>query len=186
MGITVFKLAGAAALALALSACTMGSMFGGNEDAQLAGVTATPAQVAQGASSAIPAIATECPPIRVREGAGSYRVFAGNRTSDPQALRHQGVIDRISRNCTVANGLITVRMGAVGRVILGPQGQGGTVTVPLRFAVERDGLAVFSQRYDVAVPASASTPNEFSHTVENVAVPYVGGETITIWVGFDS
>lgn len=182
----ITKLLGATALAVSLSACSMGSMFGNNNDAQFAGATASQAQVAQGATLAIPAIATECPPIRIRDGAGTHRVFAGNRTSDPQALRHQGVIDRISRNCTVANGLITVQMGAVGRVILGPQGQAGNVNVPLRFAVERDGLAVFSQRYDVAVSASPSTPNEFSHTVSNIAVPYVGGEAITIWVGFDS
>ncbi|WP_196259534.1 hypothetical protein [Pelagibacterium limicola] len=182
----ISKILGSGALALALSACSMGSMFGGNDDAQFAGATASQAQVAQGASTAVPAIATECPPIRIREGAGSHRAFTGNRTSDPQALRYQSVIDRISRNCTVANGVITIRMGAVGRVILGPQGQAGNVNVPLRFAVERDGLAVFSQRYDLAVSASPSTPNEFSHTVENVTVPYVGGETITIWVGFDT
>lgn len=182
----ISKLAGASALALTLAACSMGSMFGGGDDARYADVTASPTQVAQGANGAMPAIASECPPIRIRENAGTHRVFTGNRTSDPSALRYQGVIDRISRNCVVSNGLITVRMGAVGRVILGPAGQASTVSVPLRFAVERDGLAVFSQKYDVSVSAQNSSANEFSHTVEGIAVPYVGGETITIWVGFDS
>ncbi len=179
------RLIGVTALAATLAGCSMGSMFSGGDDARFAEVSASQQQIAQGASSAIPAIATECPPIRVRENAGTWRVFTGNRTSDPQALRHQGVIDRISRNCVVGNGVITVQMGAVGRVILGPSGQAGNISVPLRFAVERDGLAVFSQRYDIAVAASASSTNEFSHTVENVTIPYVGGETINIWVGFD-
>ena len=168
MGITVFKLAGAAALAVALSACTMGSMFGGNEDAQLAGVTATPAQVAQGASSAIPAIATECPPIRVREGAGSYRVFAGNRTSDPQALRHQGVIDA-SRTLHVANGLITVRMGRWARHPR-PAGQ-GTVTVPLRCRRTRR-APVFS--HATTSPSRLASTPKFSHGRERGGA-YVGG-----------
>ena|SRR5690554_4921015 len=116
------KLAGSAALALSVAACSMGSMFGGGSDAQLANVTASQAQVAQAASGAVPAIATECPPIRIRESAGTLQVFAGNRTNTPSALRYQGVIDRVSRNCVVSNGLITVTMGAAGRVILGPSG----------------------------------------------------------------
>lgn len=183
---TVWRLAAGTAMAVLLAGCSMGSMFGGNDDASYANLNASQTQVAQAASGAMPAIATECPPIRIRDGAEFYRSYAGNRTSDPSALRFQGVLDRVSRNCVVSNGLITVDMGAVGRVIVGPSGGEGNISVPLRFAVQRDGLAVFSQRYDIAVAASTSSANEFSHTVEKVAIPYVGGETITIWVGFDN
>ena len=182
----VSKLLGTAALAATLGACSMGSMFGANEDASYAGLSASQTQVAQAANGALPAIATECPPIRIRDGAGTYRSFAGNRTSDASALRHQAVLDRVSRNCVVSNGLITVNMGAVGRVILGPSGSQGNINVPLRFVVERDSMATFSERYDVAVNAQASSANEFAHTVEGISIPYVGGETITIWVGFDT
>lgn len=183
---SVLRMAAGTALAALLAGCSMGSMFGGSDDASYANINASQTQVAQAASGALPAIATECPPIRIREGAEFYRTYAGNRTSDPTALRYQGVIDRVSRNCVVSNGVITVQMGAVGRVIVGPSGGEGNITMPLRFAVQRDGLAVFSQRYDVAVAASPSSANEFSQTVENVAIPYVGGEQITIFVGFDN
>lgn len=183
---TVWRIVTGTALAVLLAGCSMGSMFGGSSDASYANVNASQSQIAQAASGAMPAIATECPPIRIREGAEFYRSYAGNRTSDPSALRYQGVIDRVSRNCVVSNGLITVRMGAVGRVIVGPSGSAGNITVPLRFAVQRDDLAVFSERYDIAVATSPSSANEFSHTIENVAIPYVGGESITIWVGFDN
>lgn len=183
---SVLRIAASAACAAVLAGCSMGSMFGGSDDASYANINASQTQVAQAASGALPAIATECPPIRIREGAEFYRTYAGNRTSDPTALRYQGVIDRVSRNCVVSNGVITVQMGAVGRVIVGPSGGESNITMPLRFAVQRDGLAVFSQRYDVAVAASPSSANEFSQTVENVAIPYVGGEQITIFVGFDN
>jgi hypothetical protein len=165
------KLVATLGMTALLAGCTMGSMFGGGDDQRFADVSA---------------IATECPPIRIREGTGSYRVFAGNRTSDPQALRYQGVIDNISRNCVASNGLITVRMGASGRVIPGASGSPGSVNMPLRFAVERDGMVLFSQRYDVPVAISGASAAEFAQTIENVAIPYVGGESITIWVGFDS
>ncbi len=183
---SAMRLAGVAMIATALAGCSMGSMFAGGNDESFANVSPSPTQVAQTASGVMPAIATECPPIRIRGGAEYYRSYAGNRTSDPSALRYQGVIDRVSRNCVVSNGQIRVQMGAVGRVILGPSGSDGTVTVPVRFAVQRDGMAVFSERYDVSVAASASSANEWSHTLENVAIPYVGGEQITIWVGFDN
>ncbi|WP_127144764.1 hypothetical protein [Pelagibacterium montanilacus] len=187
MMVGISRLVGAAVLALSLSGCvTAGSMFGGGDDARYAEVSASQTQIDAASSTAMPAIATTCPPIRIREGAGTYRVHAGNRTASAQALRHQAVIDRISRNCVVSNGLITVQMGAVGRVILGPSGTEGAMTVPLRFAVERDGVAVYSQRFDVPVTASMSSANEFVHTIENVSIPYVGGESITIWVGFDA
>ena len=118
---SVLRIAAGTALAALLAGCSMGSMFGGSDDASYANINASQTQVAQAASGAMPAIATE-----------------------------------------------------------------GNITMPLRFAVQRDGLAVFSQRYDVAVAASPSSANEFSQTVENVAIPYVGGEQITIFVGFDN
>lgn len=180
------RLVGAVLVPALLAGCSVGSMFGGSDDASYANVTASQAQVTAAANSAIPAIATQCPPIRIRAGAEYYRSYAGNRSSDPSALRFQGVLDRASRNCVSSNGAITIDMGVVGRVIVGPSGSDGTVAVPLRFAIQRDGLAVFSERYDISVNASSASANEFSYTVEDVAIPYVGGETITIFVGFDN
>ncbi|WP_404405914.1 hypothetical protein [Pelagibacterium halotolerans] len=166
-------------LALALAGCSMGSMFGGGDPA-LSSVTPSQSQIDSAVAGAMPAIATECPEIKVRDGAGSYRVTSGN------AVRYQAVIDRISRNCVVSNGQITVSMGAVGRVIPGPAFNQSSVNVPLRFVVVRDGMAVFSELYSIPVTVSANAANEFAYTAENVAVPYVGGEDITFWVGFDN
>lgn len=178
------RIAGMAIATLALAGCSMGSFLGGSSDQRFAGINTSAEQIAQGAP-ALPAIATECPAIRVRDGAGSYRVYTGNRTTDPSALRYQGVIERSTRNCVVSNGRITVQMGAAGRIITGPALNAGQVSVPLRFVVERDGVSVFSQLYNVPASITAGGLNEFAHTVENVQIPYTGGETITIWVGFD-
>jgi hypothetical protein len=57
----------------------------------------------------------------------------------------------------------------------------------LRFAIERDGVAIFSEKY--GIPVGINPPDqsaEFVKVVENVEVPYLGGEQITIWVGFDA
>ena len=161
-------------------------MFGGGSStAQLQNASASQAEIAQASTNALPAIATECPPIKVREGGEAYFKYAGGKPS-PKDLNFQAVIEKQSRNCVVSNGKITVRMGVVGRLMLGPAGNVTSVNVPLRFAVERDGVALFSEKYDI--PVSITPPNqseEFVKVVENVEIPYVGGEQITIWVGFD-
>lgn len=183
---------GALALAAALSGCGLGSFMGsdptvtGATGNNLADAATSQAAIAQAAPSALPAIATECPPIKVRNGGEALFSYANNKIGDARALNFQAVIDKQSRNCVVSNGLITVKMGVVGRLLLGPSGEQQDFTLPLRFAVERDEVAVFSQKYDI--PVRVTPPNqseEFVKVVENVAIPYLGGEDITIWVGFD-
>ena len=180
------KLGGVAIMALALAACSGGSLFGGGASTDLQNTNASETEIAESTPTALPAIATECPPIHVRPGGEAYARYVSGRSGDPQGLAYQAVLDRQSRNCVVSNGLITVRMGAVGRLLLGPQGAAGDYKVPLRFAVERDGVAVFSELYELPVTvSSADRSSDFVKVVENVAIPYLGNEDITIWVGFD-
>ena len=173
-----------------LAGCSMGGMFGGGapaNGANLANASATPAAMAQAQTNALPAIATECPPIRVRTGSEAMFYYGNGKVGDPRALQYQGVIDKSTRNCVVSNGLITVQMGVEGRVLLGPKGTQTSVNVPVRFAVERDRQAVFSEKYQIAVAiAQPAQSGEFVKVVQNVAIPYLGGEDITIWVGFDT
>jgi len=185
------RLSAALAATTLLAGCSMGGLFGsGNTTAQnqnLQNATPTPAAVAQAQTSALPAIATQCPPIRVRPGSEAMFYYGGGKVGDAKALQYQGVIDESSRNCVVSNGLITVNMGVVGRVLLGPQGNQASINAPIRFAVERDGQAVFSEKYTIPVAITAPARSaEFVKVIENVAIPYLGGEEITIWVGFDT
>jgi hypothetical protein len=173
-----------------LAGCSMGGLMGGGNAAQtqtLQNATASPAAVAEAQTNALPAIATQCPPIKVRPGSEAMFYYGGGRTGDARALQYQGVIDETSRNCVVSNGLITVNMGVVGRVLLGPQGNQSSVNAPIRFAVERDGQAIFSEKHTIPVAIAAPARSaEFVKVIDNVQVPYLGGEDITIWVGFDT
>ncbi|MEO8883343.1 MAG: hypothetical protein ABI377_08050 [Devosia sp.] len=180
---------GVGALAVTLSACSM-DMFGsgsGGNISQVANASASPAQIAQGQANALPAIATECPPIKVTPGADALFYYGGGKAGDPGSLHYQVEIEKQTRNCVVSNGLITVKMGIVGRVLLGPAGKESSVDVPLRFSVDRNGTTVFSDKYNVAVQITPPAQSqEFVKVVDNVAIPYLGGEDITIWVGFDN
>jgi hypothetical protein len=184
----IARLAGMTALALTLAGCSMGNMFApapGN-NAQMQNASATPAEISAAQTAALPAIATECPPIKVREGGEALFKYTDNSKPNPRQLNWQAVIENQSRNCVVSNGKITVKMGVVGRLLLGPAGSIDTAELPLRFAIERDGTAVFSEKYTIPVQIVAGTQSaEFVKVVENVEIPYLGGESITIWVGFD-
>lgn len=187
---SLFRISASAALAALLAGCSMGGLMGNGSsqaNANLQNAAATPQSVAQAQTNALPAIATECPPIKVRLGGEAMYYYGSGRTGDAQALQYQGVIDEATRNCVVANGQITVNMGVAGRVLLGPAGRQTSVNAPIRFAVERDGQAIFSEKY--TLPVAITPPaqmSEFVKVVDNVTIPYLGGETITIWVGFDT
>jgi hypothetical protein len=190
ISVSSLRIAGVAAVGLMLSACSMGgAMFGGAPSAQtqqLQTAAVSPSEIAAQAP-ALPAIATECPPIKVRPGAETIYYYGRGQVGNPRDLQYQAVIDKQSRNCVVSNGLITVQMGVVGRFLLGPAGNQTQVDLPLRFAVERGDAALFTQKYSVPVAlAGGSQTSEFVKVVENVAIPYVAGDDITIWVGFDS
>ncbi len=175
-------------VSLVLVGCGVGSLVGdgSNSAVQFADTSATSQEISQVQSSALPAIATACPPIKVRNGSEAIFSYANNKVGDPRALQFQAVIDGQSRNCIVSNGLITVKMGVVGRLILGPSEADASINLPLRFVVERDEVAVFSQVYNIPMQVTPpSRSEEFVKVVENVAIPYLGGENIVIWVGFD-
>jgi hypothetical protein len=185
--VTALRLAGIVAVAAALSACSMGSMFGGGPDSPTAAEqSATPAQIAQGQANAMPAIATECPPIKVTPGAEALFYYGGGHTGNPEDLHYEAHFENQTRNCVVSNGLITVKMGVIGRVLLGPAGKELSMTVPVRFSVQRNGTDVFNEKYPILVEISPPAQSaEFVKVVDNVAIPYLGGEDIEIYVGFD-
>ncbi|HTJ58605.1 MAG TPA: hypothetical protein VL418_13675 [Devosiaceae bacterium] len=177
---------GAGGLAVALSACSM-NMFGGGPDSpSLTNASASPAQIAAGQASAMPALATSCPPIKIMPGADALFFYGNGKAGDPESLHYQVGFEKQTRNCVVSNGLITVKMGVVGRVLLGPAGKETSVKVPLRFSVDRDGSTIFSDKYTIPVEITPPAQSaDFVKVVDNVAIPYIGGEDITIWVGFD-
>lgn len=186
---TLTRLAGTGVIAVALSACSMGNMFAPASAGPSPMATANPtqAELQTGTSNALPAIATECPPIKVKAGGEALFYYGKGKVGNPKDLNYQAIIDKQSRNCVVSNGLITVKMGMVGRLLLGPSGNQTNVNVPVRFTVERDGVAMFSEKYEI--PVTITPPNqseEFVKVVENIAVPYTGGEQIIFYVGFDS
>lgn len=132
----------------------------------------------------------ECPEVQVQDGAGTVRTYAGHDQSS-DAVRYQFGISETARECTLVNGQIGIKVGISGRVLIGPAGQAGTYSVPLRFAVKRDGTGGVAATK--VYPVSATIPPgqtgaDFTIVSDELLVPFTREEAsadYTILVGFD-
>ena len=133
---------------------------------------------------------TVCPPVDVRAGASTLTVPPGG--SDAFSLRYQGSIGELARECNVSGGIMRMKIGIEGRVLVGPAGGAGQLEVPLRYAVVREGpepktvISKFS-KFPVTIPEGQ--PNVvFSHVDNDIAFPIPPGleiEAYVVYVGFD-
>lgn len=129
-----------------------------------------------------------CPTIEVQDGTSSVRTYVGAQTNDN--VRYQFSLGDIARDCSRSGGNLVLKVGADGRVLLGPSGTPGSFTVPIRIAVRNDATqkVVYSQlnRISASVPGGSSE-TAFSYVSEPFQVPMVAhpDEDYVILVGFD-
>lgn len=131
-------------------------------------------------------VSYDCPMLTVRTGAGSWQVTAGG------GLRYQATIGRLARECTISNGMMLVKVGIEGRVLMGEKGSPGQVKVPVRIAVVNEGPSpktVTTKFFAVAVDVPAD-PGHAPFTVveDQIAFPLLKPyemERYIIYVGFD-
>lgn len=133
-----------------------------------------------------------CPPLDIRQGASTLMSNAAASDASVSTLRYQATIGQMARECAVRGGNFSVKVGVHGRVILGPAGAPGTVDVPLRLALVREGFepkTVWTKLYriPVTVPSGQNTA-PFLHIEEDLTVPMPPGDELDayiIYVGFD-
>jgi hypothetical protein len=111
----------------------------------------------------------DCPIVDVLEGGGVMQVGSG------QGLRQQFSIGETSRECTIVNGQIQIRVGVSGRVVAGPAGGPGTFSVPIRVGVRREDnqQIVTSKVFNVpaSIPAGQGS-STFAFVSDPVVVPF--------------
>jgi hypothetical protein len=107
-------------------------------------------------------------------------------------LRYQLSFGQTARECRVQDGNMFIKVGVQGRVILGPFGAPGSVDIPLRYAVVREGpepkVIVTKFRRTGATIASGQTHVQFIDVEEGLSFPLPAAaelEAYVIYVGFD-
>src|SRR5580700_589714 len=134
----------------------------------------------------------DCPTIDYRQGAATLAVNDPKAENTALSLKYQASFVKTARECDVRGDMVTIRVGVQGRVVVGPAGGPGTVTVPLRYALVREGIepkTIWTKLFAVPVAVSMSQLNvPFTHVEEEMTVPVpTRGElaAYVIYIGFD-
>ncbi len=135
----------------------------------------------------------DCPFIDIREGASTLIIPPPNGENNAMALKYQGTFVRAARECSVANGQMSMKIGVQGRIIVGPAGGPGQVDVPLRIAIVNNSAAGAQTittkliRIPVAVP-SVDQGGAFTHIEDAMTFPLPTDGSIDsyiVYIGFD-
>jgi len=153
-------------------------------------VLGSPATAGEGAGVTPPDI--DCPTVEIRQGAATYSQSGPDNGSTALSLRYQANFLRGARECALRAGTVNMKVGVEGRVILGPAGSPGTLTLPVRLALVREGVepkTIWTKFYMVPVNVPSGESNvTFTHVEEDLSFPMPSAadfDAYVIYVGFD-
>lgn len=134
-------------------------------------------------------VAGGCPRFLVWPRDNNLTIYEQGRVGDGLAVMHRGEITKTARECSVDQNKVTVKYGFSGRVLLGPKGKPGNISMPLNVFVtdaKRERVANDKMKVDVVVATDKpigyfSMVRTVSFTVPEGARP---GE-FELFVGFE-
>lgn len=128
-----------------------------------------------------------CPAVRIRAGTETLRSYPrGADESDDDNLRYQAVISQVARECAYVGQSLKINVGARGRIITGPKGGSGDVTMPIRVAVTVGRDTVYSKLHrPVETIPSGRTNATFQFVDSEVVIPAPSATNVRVFVGFD-
>jgi hypothetical protein len=132
---------------------------------------------------------THCPQVVAWPRDRLVTVYQGGQTGDAKAVIHRGEITKMSRECQFYGGRVVVKYGFAGRVLLGPKGGPGTVSLPVNIRVAgADQRTLATDRMVVAATVPHNSPVGYFSMVREIAFPIMAGarpEDYKIFVAFD-
>jgi hypothetical protein len=148
--------------------------------------------VSQPSSPTPSAPEVECPGVDIRNGASTLNITVKSDQATAGDVKYQLSFGQTARECHVQDGTMSIKVGVQGRAIIGPFGAPGTVDIPLRYAVVREGpepkviLTKFKRTSTVIGPGQ--THVQFVDIEEGLAFPLPTAaelEAYVVYVGFD-
>lgn len=132
---------------------------------------------------------TYCPPLQVRSGTSTMEVYERGHEKEQAHVRYLASISQTARECTMSGDTLTIKVGIAGRVVSGPKGAAGSITLPVRVAVVKqlggEG-PLYSQLFKIPVTLSAPSLAANYNQVEQVVVQAPPADrNLIIFVGFD-
>ena len=128
-----------------------------------------------------------CPTASLREGTAIYRIYRNKKKRDnPEELRYQASIVRVSRSCVYEQGQLLMKIGVAGRIVTGPSGKPGSFKLPLRIAIKSQGELVYSKLHKIdGTVAPGSATGKFIYVDEEISFLAPTSRNVRVNVGFD-
>ncbi|ODA67246.1 hypothetical protein A7A08_01993 [Methyloligella halotolerans] len=131
--------------------------------------------------------AANCPEVVSWPQDRLVTVYQPGHTGEAMAIRHRGELTQLSRECRVYGNRMTVRYGIAGRVLLGPKGSAGTVSLPISIRVaDASQRIIQSNAIRVSASVPSGNPVGYFSTVQEVSFPVTMGtrpQDYKIYVG---
>ncbi len=134
-------------------------------------------------------VAGGCPRFVVWPRDNNLTIYEQGRVGDGLAVMHRGEITKTARECLVEQNKVTVKYGFSGRVLLGPKGAPGNITMPLNvFVTDAKREKVTNDKVKVDVTVAADKPIGYFSFVRTVTFTVQEGARpgeFELFVGFD-
>jgi len=142
-----------------------------------------------GETGSLGEVAHGCPRFQVWSREGYVTIYEPGRVGDGLAVMHRGEITRTARECEIGQGRITVKYGFSGRVLLGPRGKSGRVTLPLNvFVTDAKREKILNERVMIDVDVVLDRPIGYFSVVKSLSFPLPEGSRpaeYEVYVAFD-
>jgi hypothetical protein len=116
-------------------------------------------------------------------------IYEPGRVGDGLAIMHRGEITKTARECQMSGTQVTVKYGFSGRILLGPRGQSGPISLPINVFVtdaKREKVTTENLRVDATV--ALENPIGYFSAVRTVTFTVPEGARpgeFQVYVGFD-
>lgn len=105
---------------------------------------------------------------------------------DPTKIIYQASITDVTRDCSRANGQLSMKIGVAGKVVPGPMFKPGTITMPIRVAVMHGSDVLYSQLHQYQIQVTdPSTASQFVFTDSSIVVPEPTAKDYQAFAGYD-
>lgn len=127
-----------------------------------------------------------CPAVQIRARQAVHDTFQRGGQDDPQKLVYRASITDATRACTYNGGTMGMTVAVAGRVVPGPAGAAGSVTVPIRIIAYRDQEVIHEQVYNHQVAISdVAGATQFVFSDSSISMPTPTSRNVLIFVAFD-
>jgi hypothetical protein len=134
-------------------------------------------------------MSAHCPQVVAWPRDRLLTIYQPGHVGDNLAVVHRGEITKMARECQLYSDRVVVKYGFAGRVLLGPKGTPGTISMPVSVRVagaEQKTLA--TDKMSIAATVPAGNPVGYFSMVREIAFPILVGtrpEDYKVFVAFE-